>query len=172
MKTPKLYVANGKLVHEVLQFRCPRTLQLRSLRVGAGQQVEVTGKYNADEIHQIVEQLSVYHNEVKTVAELKTVKNPRGLIFCLDKPIDADVISERIEKEKDLAQEIAAEEGERAGLAAFVAAKKTGGATETTLEVVQQDEYGNAARGDKAVNFEVGVSKRANGRQEGKRRRG
>lgn len=172
MKTPKLYVANGKLMAEVLQYRCPKTNQLRSQRIGAGRQVEITGSYNVDELHQIVGQLEVYHDEVKTVAELKHVRNPKGLIFCLDRPIEADVIQERIDREGELAQNIAAEESENAGLAAFASAKAaTGDVNETTLEVVQQDENGRPVRGGKAVDFEFNVSKRNTGRKEGSRRR-
>jgi hypothetical protein len=170
MKTPKLYVANGNNSHAVLQYRCPKTNQLRSLRIGAGRQEEISGKYTTDEIHQIVRQLEQYHTEVARVEDLRSSTNPRGMIFCLDKQFTSDVIAEGIEKSKEIAQEIASSEAENAGLAAFSAAKSVvGDVRETTLEVIQQDERGNTVR-NSAIDFSYQVSKKAAGRQASARR--
>lgn len=165
-KAAKLYVGNGKLSHEILSFRCPKTNGLRQIRIAAGRQEVITG-YTLHEVNQITHQWEPY--QFVEVSDIKDMQHARGLVFAVNQEIESDNLQESIEKQKNIAQSVAETEAENAGLATFAAANKTGDVQESELEVVQLED-GKDTEKKGGTGFEYGVSKRASGRTSKARR--
>lgn len=168
----KIYLANGTMQNMVYWFRDPSNGRVRSVEISNRRQALI-GEYDGDHLRKVIEHMeqfgAVESNEAPNLQSLF------GLVYHVEQPVKSDDINYAVLRNREVAQKVSEQEAENAGVALFRVAgrdQETSDTVRTTeMEVIQLDEFGSAPRRD-GVNFSVEVSKRNNGRQEGRRRAG
>jgi hypothetical protein len=168
MQKRKLFLANGTMQNIVHWFRDPATGRVRSVEVPNRRQVMV-GEFTPQEENKMIRHLKLFGAaEAKEAPNLQTLF---GLVYHVQEPMKSEVIDGAIERNRVIAQDLSNAESENAGVALFRTASREAQdiVKSTEMEVLQLDEFGSSPRKG-GVNFAVEVSKRNQGRQEGRRR--
>jgi hypothetical protein len=121
----EIYVANATLQHRQLSYRRREDMrpdaQPRTLEIPAAGQAKFPGEYDNEGVKWIITQLErsggVPHDD------LEAIKRPHTLVYRVQKVIESDTISEAVEADIDARTDIAADQMEKAGAAAFNAAQ-------------------------------------------------
>jgi hypothetical protein len=86
-----MYVANTTQQIQDFQFRLPMKDKVYKQSIDIGRQIKVAGELDTREVEAIIAQHSIYG--MIEVSELDRAKPFVGLIYSLDKPVKAELIS-------------------------------------------------------------------------------
>lgn len=153
----EIYVANATLQNRQLSYRRREDMrpeaQPRVLEIPAAGQAQFPGDYDNEGVKWIIQQIErsggVPHND------LEAIKRPHTLVYRVQTVVESDTISEAVEQDMNARTDVAAEQMENAGLAAYTIAERAGPVRETTLEITEVTDVKTV---DGGVNMEITVS--------------
>lgn len=156
----QIFIANPTLQNRMFNYRVKGLPTPRFLWIGPGQQEQIPGDFDGDTLRDLIKQVE-NHGGIPA-GDPRAIIQPKSLIYSVSqKPIKAEDIEEGMARDEEARQEIASQQMEKAGFAAYhVAQKLTGKAIETTMEVTEvTDGLGSSLQPVKdGVDMEVTVS--------------
>ena len=150
-----IFIANGTLQHREFHYRVAGKDTPRIENIPAGSQVQLPGDFEGAVLQGLITQLeqagAIPQNE------LNAITRPHALLYRVAKRIESDAIDEAREKDTEARSEVAAQQMENAGIAAFNIAQKAGPVQETVVTITEVTDVKPVAGG---VDHEVIVSQK------------
>mgnify|MGYP000001756344 FL=1 len=146
----KLYVANSKKQNEHFHYRVIGSSKLMNQHISAGQQIQIYGDLQPEEVRSIIEQHEQYG--FIDASKIKAQRDFVGLCYSVDTPVKLDYIKLAF----DLNDKVLDERGQEIRKAAAIAADQyidqlTPGAVNNTrssvIEAVSQDKDPSISEG-------------------------